>query len=197
MLRDNGLDPGGMSGAGGTSEQALGTTSGPTTTAIPAPTTASAGGSKTKLEERDEREGSGLADASGDMRDWAQSHLVSRLRPATSPSIALTDPFSCPVNHPQVENESGDFQVYGPTSAFRHLGKHSAPVPDRPHHPHSQSHSRSYSQQDADSSPSGGSGSPYVGDFRRYLPRDIILSEDQHEAALDRFFRYYAPWGES
>jgi len=81
MLRDNGLDPGGTSGgakSAGTSEKALGTTSGPSTTAIPAPTTVSAGGSKTKLEERDEREGSGLADGSGDMRDWAQSHLVSR-----------------------------------------------------------------------------------------------------------------------
>jgi hypothetical protein len=77
--------------------------------------------------------------------DWPESHLV--------------------------ENETGDFQVYGPTSAFRHL---------------------SISQQTR-TSPTEGSSMP---GFRKYLPQDVDVTEDEHELALDRFFRYYAAWGE-
>jgi hypothetical protein len=86
MLRDHGLDPGGTGGgggqAGGPGEQVSGKASG-STTVIPVATTLGgpASGSKTKLEERDEeKEGNGVADGSGDMRDWAQSHLVSRMQ---------------------------------------------------------------------------------------------------------------------
>lgn len=78
--------------------------------------------------------------------DWPESHLV--------------------------ENETGDFQVYGPTSAFRHLSI----------------------SQHTRTSPTEGSSMP---GFRRFLPQDVDLTEEEHELALDRFFRYYAAWGES
>lgn len=32
-------------------------------------------------------------------------------------------------------------------------------------------------------------------DFRRFLPETVDITEEQHEMALDRFFRYYASWG--
>lgn len=78
--------------------------------------------------------------------DWQESHLV--------------------------EDGTGDFQVYGPTSAFRHLSI----------------------SQHTRTSPMEGSSMP---GFRRYLPKDVDLTEEEHELALDRFFRYYAAWGES
>jgi hypothetical protein len=34
-------------------------------------------------------------------------------------------------------------------------------------------------------------------DFRRYLPRDVVVSREEHDEALDQFFRYHASWGES
>jgi hypothetical protein len=34
-------------------------------------------------------------------------------------------------------------------------------------------------------------------DFRRYLPRDVDISREEHDEALDQFFRYHASWGES
>lgn len=77
--------------------------------------------------------------------DWPESHLV--------------------------EDGTGDFQVYGPTSAFRHLSI----------------------SQHTRTSPMEGSSMP---GFRRYLPKDVNLTEEEHELALDRFFRYYAAWGE-
>jgi hypothetical protein len=75
-----------------------------------------------------------------------------------------------------VENETGDFQVYGPTSAFRHLslsnnsGNVTSPTAEPESH---------------------GPG------FRKYLPTEVRLTEEEHEVALDRFFRYYASWGTS
>jgi hypothetical protein len=34
-------------------------------------------------------------------------------------------------------------------------------------------------------------------DFRRYLPRDVVISREEHDEALDQFFRYHASWGKS
>ncbi|KAH8080060.1 fungal-specific transcription factor domain-containing protein, partial [Filobasidium floriforme] len=33
-------------------------------------------------------------------------------------------------------------------------------------------------------------------DFRRYLPRDVVISREEHDEALDQFFRYHASWGQ-
>ena len=74
-----------------------------------------------------------------------------------------------------VENETGDFQVYGPTSAFRHL---------------------SISNPQARRSPTAEIPECAIPGFRKYLPPDIPLTEEEHNLAIDRFFRYYASWGQ-
>ncbi|KAK4689029.1 urea carboxylase, partial [Tremellales sp. Uapishka_1] len=78
-----------------------------------------------------------------------------------------------------VEGEAGELQVHGPTSAFRHLGKNSFG--------HAKSHDDQY---DSSAEPALTSG------FARYLPQEVYLSERQHEAAIDRFFRFYASWAQ-
>lgn len=35
-----------------------------------------------------------------------------------------------------------------------------------------------------------------VPGFRKYLPPNIALTEEEHDLAVDRFFRYYASWGQ-
>lgn len=112
-----------------------------------------------------EEDSSPLA-TNSDLRDWSQNHLVS--------GTVMVDQQT---EH-QVEHETGDFQVYGPTSAFRHLRSNSISEDRKP-----------YSPTDHPS--------PLQGDFRRFLPDEVHLTEDQHEAALDRFFRYYSSWGAS
>ncbi|GHJ84926.1 hypothetical protein NliqN6_1328 [Naganishia liquefaciens] len=74
-----------------------------------------------------------------------------------------------------VENETGDFQVYGPTSAFRHL---------------------SISNPQTRLSPTVESPECAAPGFRKYLPPEIPLTEQEHDLAVDRFFRYYASWGQ-
>ncbi|ORY32910.1 fungal-specific transcription factor domain-domain-containing protein [Naematelia encephala] len=96
-----------------------------------------------------------LGDGPGDLREWSQDHLV--------------------------EGETGDLQVHGPTSAFRHLGKYS--------HEHSNGLEAYH-----DSSPEPPVALP--NGFARYLPQDVYLTEQQHELAIDRFFRFYASWGQ-
>ncbi|WWD21795.1 hypothetical protein CI109_106283 [Kwoniella shandongensis] len=93
----------------------------------------------------------------GDLREWSQDHLV--------------------------EGETGDLQVHGPTSAFRHLGKYS--------HEHANTH---HDNGYHDSSPEIPDALP--NGFARYLPQEVYLTEEQHDIVLDRFFDYYACWGQ-
>ncbi|OCF30960.1 hypothetical protein I316_07366 [Kwoniella heveanensis BCC8398] len=105
--------------------------------------------------ESDERYAEGGSEPSSDLREWSQDHLV--------------------------EAETGDVQVHGPTSAFRHLGKYS--------------HERVDAFLAA-SEPSPGSPDDLPRGFARYLPTDVYLTKEQHDLALDRFFTYYACWGQ-
>jgi len=80
----------------------------------------------------------------------------------------------------QVEREDGNVYLHGPTSAFRHLGKH----------PRDHSHGLNIY-------PSPSSRGPLQSGHSRYLPADISLSQPDHDQCLDRFFGYYACWGTS
>jgi hypothetical protein len=193
MLRDHGLDPG-TGNEGSAVEQVAGGGAGGTiggTGGRNDGVGGSGGGEGGRPDETRGERGVGadkpMLEGPEDLRDWSQSHLVrSPCPPFIQEPISRSNP---PTSCSQVEHESGDFQVYGPTSAFRHLGRQHA------------STTGSSNEANPDSSPpafggGGGPGSPFWNDFRRYLPREVSLTEDQHEAALDRFFRYYAPWGE-
>ncbi|WVR06186.1 hypothetical protein IAU60_003216 [Kwoniella sp. DSM 27419] len=93
------------------------------------------------------------AEPGSDLREWSQEHLV--------------------------EAETGDVQVHGPTSAFRHLGKYS--------------HDR-LEPNTVYNDMSPGSPDPLPVGFARYLPQNVYMTEQQHDQALDRFFRFYACW---
>jgi hypothetical protein len=122
-------------------------------------------------------------------RRWYFDQLVGSQRVVTRPSsesvrclyrVQREDRLKHHIT--QVEGKSGDYQVYGPTSAFRHLGKYN--------HDSAESSSplnRGFSPESTSSLPDG---------FRRYLPQEIYLTQEQHDNAVDRFFRYYASWGE-
>ncbi|KAK8847702.1 hypothetical protein IAR55_005561 [Kwoniella newhampshirensis] len=106
--------------------------------------------------EGEHRSGDGdLGEGPGDLREWSQDHLV--------------------------EGETGDLQVHGPTSAFRHLGKYSH------EHVNGLDAYHDLSPEPPVALPNG---------FARYLPQDVYLTEKQHDSALDRFFRFYACWGQ-
>ncbi|WRT67559.1 uncharacterized protein IL334_004531 [Kwoniella shivajii] len=90
-------------------------------------------------------------ESSGDMREWSQDHLV--------------------------EGETGELQVHGPTSAFRHLSKYN--------HEGSRDLNHEMSPESPESLPFG---------YSRYLPQDVYLNEVQHDQAIDRFFTFYACW---
>jgi hypothetical protein len=78
-----------------------------------------------------------------------------------------------------VESETGDLQAYGPTSAFRHLGKYSN------------------GRRDVEDSINLQSTSGLPGGFAKYLPGEVYITQEQHDIAIDRFFMYYASWGMS
>lgn len=75
--------------------------------------------------------------------------------------------------------------MYGPTSAFRHLGRYS----------HDHDHAREHEGSALNHTQSPEEAGEQEDGFRRFLPRDVYISEEQHRVALDRFFRYYASWG--
>jgi hypothetical protein len=147
----------------------------------------------------------------------------------------------------QVENETGEFQVFGPTSSLRHLvafrqssverereREHARPEVEEPVRPApgfgtSTTNGRAIRIKIAPGSglhlgsggtaratgqevdPPGSSLLPAIAgeddldfqlqhiggeiDFRRYLPRDVVISREEHDEALDQFFRYHASWG--
>jgi hypothetical protein len=80
----------------------------------------------------------------------------------------------------QVEREDGNVYLHGPTSAFRHLGKH----------PRGQANGLNIYPVPTSRGP------PQFG-HSRFLPAVVQLSKDEHDQCLDRFFGYYACWGES
>lgn len=150
MLKDHGLDPGHSAGTSGTVAETEGGDA----------ITSNAGGGVNGVDntvaktqsDSDLRLNSDRTDE--DSAEWLENSSQNHL----------------------VENETGDFQVYGPTSAFRHLslsnnsGNVTSPTAEPESH---------------------GPG------FRKYLPTEVRLTEEEHEVALDRFFRYYASWGTS
>ncbi|WWC70565.1 uncharacterized protein I206_104516 [Kwoniella pini CBS 10737] len=103
-------------------------------------------------EEAGERKKDIVDEPSGDIREWSQDHIV--------------------------EGETGELQVHGPTSAFRHLGK--------------------YSHDDVrlnhEMSPESPDPLPYG--YARHLPQDVYITEEQHDQAINRFFQFYASWGQ-
>ncbi|WWC62347.1 uncharacterized protein I303_104943 [Kwoniella dejecticola CBS 10117] len=117
------------------------------------PGSAGQGGDKAGSEdEAGERKKEIGDEPSADIREWSQDHLV--------------------------EGETGELQVHGPTSAFRHIGK--------------------YSNDDArlihEMSPE--SPDPLPHGYTRYLPQEIYLTEEQHDQVINRFFQFYACWGQ-
>lgn len=80
----------------------------------------------------------------------------------------------------QVERADGNVYLHGPTSAFRHLGKHP------------RDHSNGLNIY-----PTPVSRDPLQNGHSRYLPAEIQLSQAEHDQCLDRFFGYYACWGKS
>ena len=107
----------------------------------------------------------------------------------------------------QVENETGEFQVFGPTSSLRHLVAFRQSSVER-ERPEAGEGSRSAPGQGRTSSagmsaslwmPGDAAPSQMEGeiDFRRYLPRDVDMTRQEHDQALDQFFRYHASWGMS
>ncbi|WWC95840.1 hypothetical protein V866_002707 [Kwoniella sp. B9012] len=78
-----------------------------------------------------------------------------------------------------VEGEKGELQVHGPTSAFRHIGKYS---------------NERVNRSNQDMSPQSPDPLPYG--FSRYLPSEVYITQEQHDQAIDRFFRFYACWGQ-
>jgi hypothetical protein len=109
-------------------------------------------------------------DEGDEPRDLSLDHLVS------ASCYVLTRMHS----ERQVEREDGNVYLHGPTSAFRHLGKHNRdPFSGLNIYP-----------------PPTSRGSLQVG-HSRYLPSTVQLSSAEHDQCLDRFFGYYACWGES
>lgn len=72
----------------------------------------------------------------------------------------------------EVQDVKGRVRLHGPQSAFRY-STHTEPASDE--RPHERSHDQ--------------------GGFARFLP-DFPLTREQHDIAVDRFFRYFACWGE-
>jgi hypothetical protein len=91
----------------------------------------------------------------------------------------------------QIENETGDFQVFGPTSSLRHLvatRPRDRPPPDVQEEP--------LQQQLRQSNMLARKHTADNIDFRRYLPSGSEITWYEHDKALDYFFRYHASWGE-
>ncbi|TXT07674.1 uncharacterized protein COLE_04598 [Cutaneotrichosporon oleaginosum] len=70
--------------------------------------------------------------------------------------------------HEQVQDERGRLRLHGPQSAFRH-----SRMPEPASEPHQQEQAG----------------------FARFLP-DFFLTREQHDMALDRFFRYFGCWAQ-
>jgi hypothetical protein len=147
MLREHGLDPGHSVGASGTVAEADGVDPTASSSSVVNGINSTIIGSQSDLDQR-----VGLNCSDGDPAKWPENGSQNHL----------------------VEDETGDFQVYGPTSAFRHLSLSNNPG--------------------TLTSPTAEPESHGPG-FRKYLPMEVRLTEEEHEVALDRFFRYYASWG--
>ena len=107
------------------------------------------------------------------------------------------------VSH-QIENETGEFQVFGPTSSLRHLvslrqNERTRPLGQEPLRQHIKTDQGGIvlSGQIPERATTTTARHQYEDiEFRRYLPRDVQISRLEHDKALDCFFRYHASWGE-
>ena len=114
-----------------------------------------------------------LGDDGDDPRDLSLDHLVSC-------SYSNNLPWRDEPSNIEVEREDGNVYLHGPTSAFRHLGKH----------PRGQASGLNIYPVPVSRGP------PQFG-HSRFLPSVVQLSKAEHDQCLDRFFGYYACWGES
>ena len=104
----------------------------------------------------------------------------------------------------KIENETGEFQVFGPTSSLRHLvslrqNERTRPLGHEPVRQHIKTDQGGIvvSGQTPERATTTPAKHQYEAtEFRRYLPRDVQISRLEHDKALDSFFRYHASWGE-
>lgn len=79
----------------------------------------------------------------------------------------------------KVESQGGDLHFHGPLSAFHHISK--SPTITGLH-------------------PLIGTifadGQPQPLGYGKHLPKEVFLTTQQHDTAMDRFFRFHAAWCE-
>jgi len=106
----------------------------------------------------------------------------------------------------KIENETGEFQVFGPTSSLRHLvslrqNERTRPLGHEPSRQHIKIDQggivvTGHTPERATTTTTPAKHQYETTEFRRYLPRDVQISRLEHDKALDSFFRYHASWGE-
>ncbi|WOO85324.1 Nitrogen assimilation transcription factor nit-4 [Vanrija pseudolonga] len=88
----------------------------------------------------------------------------------------------------QVQDDHGRLRFHGPTSAFRHSHQHAS-------EPLDSTSPSTYSTPRRPNLAAHHVGDAAETEFRRWLP-DYFISKEQHDLALDRFFRYFACWAQ-